>query len=76
MNQGLLWFDDDPGRDLSEKVARAVQRYRQKYSTAPTICYVHPSALQGKKRKDASGVRVAALASVLRHHLWIGQEET
>ncbi len=47
MREGLLWYDDNPGRDLAEKVARAARRYRQKFGAAPDVCYVHPSALNG-----------------------------
>ncbi len=47
MKVGLLWYDDDPGRDLAEKVGRAARRYRQKFGTSPDICYVHPSTLSG-----------------------------
>jgi len=45
MKVGLLWYDDDPGRDLAEKVGRAARRYRQKFGTSPNICYVHRSVL-------------------------------
>ena len=78
MKEGLLWYDDSPGRDLADKVGRAAQRYRQKFGAAPDVCYVHPSALgsngNGKVRKVGK-VRVASLPSVLRHHFWLGREE-
>jgi hypothetical protein len=45
MKVGLLWFDDDPGRDLAEKVGRAARRYRQKFGVPADVCYVHPSTL-------------------------------
>lgn len=45
MNEGLLWYDDDSGRDLAEKVKRAARRYRQKFGASPNVCYVHPSTL-------------------------------
>ena len=84
MKMGLLWYDDDPRRDLAEKIGRAARRYRQKFGTSPDVCYVHPSALSGNgqaaggRRQGArkvGGVRVAPLPSVLRHHFWLGQEE-
>lgn len=74
MKIGLLWYDDDPKRDLAEKVRRAARRYRQKYGTPPNVCYVHPSA-NGKTRK-VDDIRITTLPSVLPHHLWIGQEKT
>jgi len=81
MKEGLLWYDDNPGRDLAEKIERAARRYHQKFGSAPDICYVHPSMLnaQGKggngKSRTVSGLRVAPLTSVLQHHFWVGREE-
>jgi hypothetical protein len=84
MKEGLLWYDDNPGRELAEKVGRAARRYRQKFGVAPDVCYVHPSTLNGGgaaasggngKSRRVSGVLVAPLSSVLRHHFWVGQEE-
>ena len=89
MKVGLLWYDDDSGRDLAEKVGRAARRYRQKFGTSPNICYVHRSVLHspassgqapqgemgnGKVRK-VGGVRVSPSPTVLRHHFWLGREE-
>jgi len=82
MKEGLLWYDDSPGRDLAEKIGRAARRYRQKFGTAPDVCYVHPSALGGWSTSDSNGkvqkmggVRVSSKPSVLRHHFWVGREE-
>jgi len=78
MKEGLLWYDDDPGRELAEKVGRAARRYRQKFGAAPDICYVHPLALRGNGDNDGQKVgqvHVAPLSSVLRHHFWLGREE-
>jgi hypothetical protein len=77
VKEGLLWYDDDPGRDLGEKVGHAARRYRRKFGAPPDACYVHPSALGGGngKARSIAGVRVASLPSVLRHHFWLGREE-
>lgn len=76
MKEGLLWYDDNPGRDLAEKIGRAARRYRQKFGASPDVCYVHPSALNGNgKVQKVGGVHVAPLPSVLRHHFWVGREE-
>ncbi|MCK4314287.1 MAG: hypothetical protein KAX24_00815 [Anaerolineae bacterium] len=89
MKVGLLWYDDDPGHDLAEKIGRAARRYRQKFGASPNICYVHRSVLSpstssgqdpqgeassGKVRK-VGGVRVSPSPTVLRHHFWLGREE-
>lgn len=76
MRVGLLWYDDDPKRDLKEKVARAVERYRQKFGASPNVCYVHPSLLDGYASPlCVDGVRVQSQRSVLRHHFWVGRED-
>jgi len=75
MKEGLLWYDDNPGRDLAEKIGRAARRYRQKFGTSPDVCYVHPSALDGGEGRKAGKVRVAPLPSVLRHHFWLGRSK-
>ena len=75
MKTGLLWFDNDPGRDLAEKVERAAQRYQQKFGVPANVCYVHPSTVDGNgKVQKIGGVRVASKPSVLRHHFWVGVE--
>ena len=75
MQRGLLWFDDDPSRDLGAKVTRAARRYRAKFGMVPNACRVHPSALRGKgKTITVSGITVEGLSSVLRHHFWLGCE--
>jgi len=75
MKTGLLWFDDNPSRDLAEKIGRAARRYRQKFGTPANFCYVHPSVLGGNGRtQKVDGVCVEPLPSVLRHHFWVGVE--
>ncbi len=74
MQEGLLWFDADPKRDLTEKVARAADRYQVKFGRRPNLCYVHTSALE-LSSVELGGVRVVGAENVLRHHFWIGEEE-
>ncbi len=74
MKVGLLWFDDDPARDLAQKVGGAARHYRKKFGRRPTICYVNPTMLNGKARQ-VGGLKVAPLGSVLRHHFWIGEQD-
>jgi len=80
---GLLWYDDDPNHDLAEKVKMAAKAYRCKFGDEPNTCYVHPLAL-APRLPDAQAasaqtlvdnVEVAPLATVLRHHFWIGRED-
>lgn len=75
MQEGLLWLDADPKRDLAEKVARAVDRYRLKFGRRPNLCYVNSSMLENGP-VEVKGVRLVPASNVLMHHFWIGEEET
>jgi hypothetical protein len=67
----LLWFDDDPKREVADKVARAVQRYEQKYGHSPDVCYVHPGQMQ-ERELSVGAVKVLPSKTVLPHNLWLG----
>ncbi len=74
MKIGLLWFDDDPKRDVVQKIQRAAAQYRKKFGRPPTACYVHPSLLEKERRMR--GLKVVPTPSMLQHHFWVGEEET
>ncbi len=72
MRVGMLWFDDNKGRELADKVMRAAEHYEAKYGLPPTVCYVHPSMLI-KATSPIAGVEVKGSNTVLPNHLWIGR---
>lgn len=73
IQEGLLWFDDDPVRTVGDKVGRAVLRYQQKYGHKPDVCYVHPAHLN-ESAPNVAEVKVLPAKSVLPHHFWLGIE--
>ena len=79
IQEGLLWFDDNPTRPVSDKIERAVQRYQQKYGHTPDVCYVHESEIRAQLKEGelslAEGVKVLPAKSVLPHHFWLGMAE-
>ena len=76
MKTGLLWFDDDPRKQLEEKVQRAATHYERKYGHAPDLCYVHPNVLgDDGKVKKAGQVEIRTGRSVLPNHFWLGRSE-
>ncbi len=87
MRTGLLWYDDDPGRGLEEKVLRAAQHYERKYGRRPDLCLVNPDALANASQVGrspasvsgeglvAGGVEIRPRGSVLPHHFWLGMAE-
>ena len=74
IKEGLLWHDSG-SEDLAWKLARAVRRYRARFGNKPNVCYVHPALLPNGDRKVA-GVLVRPSSRVLRHHFWLGLEQT
>jgi alkyl sulfatase BDS1-like metallo-beta-lactamase superfamily hydrolase len=81
MQTGLLWFDNDPNRDMVLKIEDAARRYREKFGVAPNICYVNQAASGGGELKlslqglQAASLRVVPVSNVLLHHFWVGVEE-
>lgn len=71
IQEGLLWFDDDPVRATGDKIARAVQRYQQKYGHTPDVCYVHPGQIK-ERELNVGSVKVLPAQTVLPHHFWLG----
>jgi hypothetical protein len=72
MKQGLLWFDNDAKGSLEEKIARAAERYHQKFGHQPDTCYVNPQMVSSQDIVTAKGERVVAAKNVLPHHFWLG----
>ncbi len=75
MKEGLLWFDNDPQRKLTDKIERAARHFQAKFGQKPTACYVNTADLPNPV-DEWSGIRLMAARNVQRYHLWIGIEET
>ena len=67
----MLWFDNNPTTNISQKVARAAEYYRSKYGTAPTTCLVNPKMLVDQGENPCT-LDIKPDPIVLHHHLWIG----
>lgn len=72
MTSGMLWFDNDPGRTLAQKVERAAEHYRRKYGQPANVVFVHPAT---DAPEVVGGVRVARSRMVMPDHLWLGVAE-
>ena len=46
MKAGLLWYDDDRGRDIEDVIEVCAQRYYEKFGVRPDTCYVNPTTLE------------------------------
>lgn len=67
----MLWFDNNAGSDLPDKVQQAAQYYKHKYGRTPDLCFVNPSMISKKKIKSGD-IEVRANSSITPHHFWIG----
>ena len=75
MDIGMLWYDDDTKRPFGEKVARAVDYYKAKYGSVPTVCFVNPATLKTAGAADtesAGGVQIRSARNVMVDHFWLG----
>ena len=81
MKQGMLWFDDDPKRALSDKVERAANRFNEKYGMVPTLAYANPATMPESERVvhiviiktgNASDVQMKQANSIMPNHFWLG----
>ena len=73
MEQGLLWFDNNPNKDLTEKVKQAAARYRARLKQQPTVCYICETECADKPQ--AVGKIVIKAAPYVRpNYLLIGVE--
>ncbi len=73
MQEGLLWFDNDPGRKLADKVKQAANCYRTKLRQKPTVCYINADQFDTKVDK-INGIRLKPAVNIRPHHFWIGVE--
>lgn len=85
MEIGMLWFDNDKGTSIPNKVERAARYYQEKYGVNPDLCYVHPGMV-AKNEDPASGsnkgqLRIGSILvlineKILPDHFWIGVKTT
>jgi len=71
MKTGMLWFDNDPQRNLIEKIQQAADYYQQKYGSQPTLCFVHPK-LKDIAFEISINLEVKFNQAISPDHIWIG----
>lgn len=74
MKEGLLWFDNDPQRQMADKINRAATRYQIRFGRRPTTCYISSADFDGQT-DEIGGIRLKPASDVRRHHFWIGEEQ-
>lgn len=74
MQEGLLWFDNNPERKLGEKIKQAADRYQAKFGRKPTVCYLNTTMFESNQA-NINGIELKPAKNVRPHHLWIGVDE-
>ncbi|OGO39052.1 MAG: hypothetical protein A2Z03_06285 [Chloroflexi bacterium RBG_16_56_8] len=74
MKQGLLWYDNDPKKSLEAKLIEAANRYKEKFGSEPTVCYINPTQIEAQ-RSGYGKVKVVSAARVSPNHLWLEIEK-
>ena len=69
---GTLWFDNNPKKSASQKIAEGVAFYQTKYNLIADTCRCHPETpdLPG----EVNGVKVEVTRSIRPNYFWIGRE--
>lgn len=75
LRASMLWFDQDGGHDLPDRLEKAFVHYEAKHGRKPDVCYVNPLLMkdQGWGVVKIHGVEVAGSNNVLPHLFWMGQ---
>ncbi len=76
MDIGMLWFDDTPSMNITEKVIKAASYYASKYGRKPNVCFVHPGMLTQDNLEPIGGIEIKASRTIMRHHYWLGIQQT
>jgi len=72
MRVGLLWFDDDPKKEVSRKAKEAAERYWEKFGRRPNLCYVSLGTLP-IEGLHLDSLRLLPSPLVLPDHFWVGE---
>ena len=73
MQEGLLWFDNDPKRKLADKVKQAATRYQRRLHSKPTVCYLNVAEFEGQP-EQVDGINLKSAPNIRPHYFWIGVE--
>ncbi|MDQ2785911.1 MAG: hypothetical protein M3Y58_13020 [Chloroflexota bacterium] len=69
----LIWFDNDRKRPLQAKVQAAVERYEERFGSAPALVLLNPA--QAGVAETIAGIPVRTTPLVSRDHLYVGTED-
>ena len=68
---GMIWSDNDPKRNITEKIELAIQFYCQKFGNEPTLCFLHPNYKEISLTNDLA-VKIEFNQGLPPDHIWVG----
>lgn len=71
MATGMIWFDNDPHKNINEKINFAVQYYQKKFGSDPTVCFLNPK-FRDKLSVSNSRIEFDFNIGLSPDHIWIG----
>ena len=74
MTTGMVWFDNDPHKNINEKIKFAVQYYQKKFGSDPTACFLNPK-FRDKLINSESEIEIAFNLGLSPDHIWIGMKQ-
>ncbi len=66
----LIWFDNDRKRPLHAKVEAAMERYQERFGSAPELILLNPA--QAGVEEVIAGIPVRTTPLVSRDHFYVG----
>ncbi len=66
----LMWFDNDRKRSLRAKVEAAMERYQERFGSAPELILLNPA--QAGAEDTIAGIPVRTTPLVSRDHFYVG----
>jgi hypothetical protein len=74
MATGMIWFDNDPCKNINDKIKFAVQYYQMKFGSDPTVCFLNPK-FQGKLLEEDSKIEFNFNLGLSPDHIWVGLKQ-
>ena len=74
MSTGMIWFDNDPHKNINEKVQYAIHYYQQKFGSVPTLCFLHPK-FKDKQLEFFSEIEFKYNRGLSPDHIWVGMRQ-
>jgi hypothetical protein len=71
MTTGMIWFDNDPQKNINEKIRNAIKYYQNKFGSQPTICYINPK-LQEKFLESEQEIEISFNNNLSPDYIWVG----